>query len=74
MSTTSHTWRFLRAGGSDQVALETADDLRNLRRLDQKRWVALACPVKGLELDERTLAFVVSLLNHFGVLAMFGAQ
>jgi hypothetical protein len=58
MSTTPHTWRFFRAGGSDQVALETADDLRNLRRLDQKLWVALACPVKGLELDERTLALM----------------
>jgi hypothetical protein len=54
----SHTWRFFRAGGSDQVALETADDLRNLRKLDQKLWVALACPVKGLELDERTLALM----------------
>lgn len=58
MSTTSHIWRFFRAGGSDQVALETADDLRNLRKLDQKLWVALACPVKGLELDERTLALM----------------
>jgi len=58
MSTTSHIWRFFRAGGSDQVALETAQDLRNLRTLDQKLWVALACPVKGLELDERTLALM----------------
>ncbi len=58
MSTTSHIWRFFRAGGSDQVALETADDLRHLRNLDQKLWVALACPVKGLELDERTLALM----------------
>ncbi len=60
MSPTKHTWRFFRAGGSDQVALETADDLRHLRELDQKLWVALACPVKGLEVDERTLALMDS--------------
>ena len=53
-----HTWRFFRAGGSDQVSLETADDLRNLRQLDQKLWVALACPVKGLEFDDRTLELI----------------
>lgn len=55
MASTTHSWRFFRAGGSDQVALETADDLRALRSLDQKLWVALACPVQGLEFDERTL-------------------
>lgn len=58
MPSAKHIWRFFRAGGSDQVALETADDLRNLRQLDQKLWVALACPVKGLEFDERTLALM----------------
>ncbi len=60
MTPTKHTWRFFRAGGSDQVALETADDLRNLRQLDPTLWVALACPVKGLEYDERTLALMDS--------------
>ncbi|HET9599688.1 MAG TPA: phage holin family protein [Anaeromyxobacteraceae bacterium] len=50
-----HRWRFHRVGGLDQVSLETADDLRQLPDLDQKLWVALSCPVKGLELDARTL-------------------
>jgi hypothetical protein len=50
-----HQWRFFRAGGSDQVALERAEDLLGLDQLDPKLWVALACPVAGLELDERTL-------------------
>ncbi|WKW12336.1 hypothetical protein Strain138_001620 [Pseudogemmatithrix spongiicola] len=58
MTPSKHTWRFFRAGGSDQVALETADDLRHLRQLDPTLWVALACPVKGLEFDERTLAMM----------------
>lgn len=51
----THQWRFFRAGGSDQVALERSADLLALDQLDPKLWVALACPVKGLEIDERTL-------------------
>jgi hypothetical protein len=42
----------------DQVALGTGADLLALDQLDQKLWVALGSPVKGLELDERTLALV----------------
>ena len=53
-----HPWRFYRVGGLDQVQLDRADDLRNLSQLDQKLWVALACPVKGLELDAATLALL----------------
>ncbi len=61
-STTSsrHSWRFYRAGGVDQVLLESAADVLALDQLDQKLWVALACPVKGLEFDERTLALLDS--------------
>ena len=51
-----HRWRFFRAGGVDQVRIESGADIRNLRSLDQKLWVALSCPVKGLEFDEKTLA------------------
>jgi hypothetical protein len=50
-----HSFRFYRIGGLDQVALETGADLGALRQLDQKLWVALSCPTKGLELDSRTL-------------------
>jgi hypothetical protein len=57
-STTGHTWKFFRSGELDQVALETGADLLNLEHLDQKLWVALSCPVKGLELDEKTLAMI----------------
>jgi hypothetical protein len=51
-----HVWRFFRAGGLDQVRLDRGIDLASLRQLDPKLWVALACPVKGLELEEATLA------------------
>lgn len=55
---TAHRWRFFRAGGLDQVRFETADDYRNLEHLDPKLWVALACPVKGVEFDEKTFALI----------------
>ena len=56
----THTWNFFRTGGLDQVVLGSAADLTALPELDQKLWVALSCPVKGLELDERTLALIDS--------------
>jgi hypothetical protein len=53
-----HAWKFFRTGGLDQVSLTTPADLLALGQLDQKLWVALSCPVKGLELDEKTLALI----------------
>lgn len=57
-SSSSHPWKFFRSGGLDQVLLETDADLRHLHELDLKLWVALSCPVKGLELSEQTLTLV----------------
>lgn len=54
----THPWKFFRTGGLDQVSLTTGADLLALDQLDQKLWVALSCPVKGLELDEKTLALI----------------
>lgn len=53
-----HPWKFFRHGGLDQVTLENGADLLALDQLDQKLWVALSCPVKGLVLDEKTLALI----------------
>lgn len=54
----AHTWKFFRAGGFDQVKLETGADLMNLDQLDQKLWVALACPTTGIEFDSKTAALI----------------
>ena len=54
----AYSWKFFRAGGFDQVKLETGADLANLDQLDQKLWVALACPTRGLEFDSRTLDLI----------------
>jgi hypothetical protein len=55
---TNHSWRFFRAGGFDQVLLDTGADLMALDELNQKLWVALACPTTGLEFDVNTLALI----------------
>ena len=58
MSDDAHRWTFFRAGDFDQVKLASGADLANLDALDQKLWVALACPTNGLEIDARTLALI----------------
>jgi hypothetical protein len=57
-NSSSHKWRFFRAGGFDQVRLDSGADLRALDQLDQKLWVALSCPVRGLEFDTKTLELI----------------
>jgi hypothetical protein len=51
----SHRWHFFRAGGVDQVSLRDGADLTSLGELDQKLWVALAMPTKGVDVDAATL-------------------
>ncbi|MGN6369145.1 MAG: hypothetical protein ACTHN5_12860, partial [Phycisphaerae bacterium] len=60
MTTTSHphTWRFFRAGGFDQVRIDSGADIAHLPFLDKKLWVALACPTRGLEFDHKTLDLI----------------
>ncbi len=54
----THLWKFFRAGGFEQVRLETGADLLALDQLDQKLWVALACPTRGIEFATRTLDLI----------------
>ncbi len=54
----SHRFSFFRAGGVDQVVLRDGTDIANLKDLDKKLWVALACPVEGLTMDAKTLALI----------------
>ena len=55
---TNYKWRFFRAGDFDQVTLQSGADLAHLRELDQKLWVALACPTTGMEFDAKTLVLL----------------
>ncbi|MFT3691632.1 MAG: hypothetical protein QM831_00740 [Kofleriaceae bacterium] len=51
----AHRWHFFRAGGVDQVSLRDGKDLTSIAELDQKLWVALAMPTKGVDIDPITL-------------------
>ncbi len=55
-----HNWRFFRAGGTDQVKLNSNADLENLDHLDKKLWATLSCPARGLEFDTKTLEMIDS--------------
>ncbi|MBW8864251.1 MAG: hypothetical protein JF609_04880 [Verrucomicrobia bacterium] len=55
---TTHPWKFFRAGGFNQVVIGSGSDLQCLDQLDQKLWVALACPTTGVEFDKTTLALI----------------
>lgn len=50
-----HVWHFIQTSGLVQLKFTSIDDVLNLKELDQKLWVSLACPVKGLEFPEETL-------------------
>ncbi len=56
--TPTHKWSFFRSGGLDQIVIKTGADIANLESLDQKLWVALACPTRGIELDSATLDLI----------------
>jgi hypothetical protein len=58
MSKQAYRFSFFRAGGVDQVVLSSGEDLNHLDELDQKLWVALSCPTRGLEFDTRTLDLI----------------
>ncbi len=60
MDSLDHRWKFIRSGGIDQVVIRNGADIVNLENLDQKLWVALACPTRGVEFDPRTLDLIDS--------------
>ncbi|MBL8025758.1 MAG: hypothetical protein JNL74_05075, partial [Fibrobacteres bacterium] len=49
-----HTWKFIRIGGVDQVVLSSGEDIAKIEELDQKLWMALSMPTRGIEFDSAT--------------------
>lgn len=49
---------FRRMAGLDQALLTEDAEWQNLDRLDPKVWMAMSCPVRGLEFDPQTLALL----------------
>jgi len=58
MTDQPHVWNYFRAGGVVQVELKTTADLLRLSQLDQKLWMALAMPTRGVNCDTRTLDLI----------------
>lgn len=53
-----YKWTYCSLGGVTRVNITSGVDIAHLAELDQKMWTVLSCPVKGLELDERTLDLI----------------
>ena len=55
-----YNWQYCSLGGVTRVKISTGEDIAHLHELDQTMWTVLSCPVKGLELEERTLQLMDS--------------
>ena len=53
-----YKWCFESIGGTTRVKISTGQDLAHLAELDPKMWTVLSCPVKGLGIDEKSLAYI----------------
>ena len=58
--TSNHSWKFVRIGGVDQVVFRNGGDITNIDELDQKLWMALAMPTRGVEFDAKTADLIDS--------------
>lgn len=53
-------FNFFCAGGVEQLAIQTAEDLAAVEALDPKLWLAISMPTSDICLDARTLALIDS--------------
>ena len=53
-----YKWEFENIGGTTRVRITSGDDIKHLPELDPKMWTVLSCPVKGLEISEKSLSFI----------------
>lgn len=54
----NYDWSFSTIGGVTRVNITSGEDIAHLGELDRKLWTVLSCPVKGLEVDEKTMAYI----------------
>ena len=53
-----YKWEFENIGGTTRVRITSGDDIKHLSELDPKMWTVLSCPVKGLEISEKSLSYM----------------
>ena len=54
----NHVWQYCSLGGVIRVKIASGEDIAHLGELDEKYWTVLSCPVDGLSMDHRTLAYI----------------
>jgi len=54
----NYDWKFSTVGGVTRVCIESGNDILHLDELDRKLWTALSCPLKNLEIDEKTMTML----------------
>lgn len=54
----NYDWKFSTVGGVTRVNIETGQDILHLDELDRKLWTALSCPLKGMEIDKKTMTML----------------
>ena len=53
-----YKWEFENIGGCSRVKISSGQDIAHLDELDIKMWTVLSCPVKGLEIEEKSLKYM----------------
>ena len=53
-----YKWEFVNLGGSSRVRISSGEDIAHLDELDLMMWTVLSCPVTGLEIDDKSLAYI----------------
>ncbi len=53
-----YKWEFESIGGTSRVKITSGSDIAHLAELDPKMWTVLSCPVQGLEISDKSLAFM----------------
>ena len=53
-----YKWNFDNIGGCSRVRIASGQDIAHLDELDVKMWTVLSCPVKGLEIEEKSLKYM----------------
>ena len=54
----NYNWEFENIGGTSRVKISKGEDIVHLCELDTKMWTVHSCPVTGLEIDDKSLAYI----------------
>lgn len=54
----AYNWNFTYVGGVPRVQIASGEDIAHLDELNETMWTVLSCPVKGLEIDEKSLDYI----------------